>query len=176
MRKLLRCLVEVFINYFVAYIPSWAIRKLFYRAFGMKIGKGSRINQRAYVFKPWKISIGENTMINSFALLDGRGGLTIGDNVSVSMRAILYSASHKSYSDTFEYYEKATTIGNCVWICVNAVILPGTQVADRSVVSANSVLKGKTERRGIYAGIPAYFVCERDLETDYQLDNTYYFL
>lgn len=67
--------VHLFLNYFVAYLPSWWIRKIFYRLAGMKIGKGSRINQRVYVFSPWKISIGKNTMINSFAILDGRGGV-----------------------------------------------------------------------------------------------------
>ena len=175
-RKFLRCAAEACINYIVAYIPSWWIRKGCYRLLGMKIGKGSRINQRVYIFSPWKISIGKNTMINSFSLLDGRGGLVIGDNVSVSMRAVIYSASHKSYSNTFEYYEKTTTIGNCAWICVNSVLLPGTQIADRCIVSANSVLKGKTEVGGVYAGIPACFVRTRELDTDYQLDNTYYFL
>ena len=49
----------MFINYFVAYIPSWTIRKLFYRAVGMKIGKGSRIKQVCIYFL-----LMENTVIS----------------------------------------------------------------------------------------------------------------
>lgn len=176
MRKFCRCIVDVFINYFVAYIPSWWIRKFIYILFGMRIGKGSRINQRVYIYSPWKISIGENTMVNSYALLDGRGGLDIGNNVSISMRAVIYTASHKSYSSVFAYYEKTTVIGNCVWICVNAVVLPGSQITDRCIISANSVISGKTERNGVYMGVPAKYVRIRELDADYQLKNRYFFL
>ncbi len=176
MRKFLRCFIEVFINYIVAYIPSWVIRKSFYRLFGMKIGKGSRINQRVYIFKPWKISIGENTMINSFVILDGRGGLLIGNNCSISMRSVIYSASHRCSSDTFEYYEKPTIIGNNVWICVSAVVLTGAVISDGVVISANSVIKGITKEGEVYMGIPAKIVHIRGSSFEYELNNKYYFL
>lgn len=176
MRKLLSNTIEVFINYFVAYIPFWTIRKLFYRAFGMKIGKGSRINQRVYILCPRKITIGMNTMINSFAILDGRGGLEIGDSVSISMRAIIYSAAHYSNSDCFEYYSRKTLIGNYAWICVNAVVLAGTVIADGVIVSANTVIKGKTEKSAVYMGIPAQFVRTRAASLDYKLNNKNYFI
>lgn len=176
MRKMMSNLVEVFLNYFVAYIPSWAIRKLFYRAFGMKIGKGSRINQRVYIFCPWRISIGTNTMVNSFAVLDGRGGLDIGNSVSISMRLVIYSASHYSNSDSFEYYARKTIVGNYVWICVNAVVLPGTNISDGTILSANSVLKGNTIVNGIYSGLPAVLIRNRELSDGYELNCKYYFL
>ena len=176
MRKFFRCFIEAFINYIIAYIPLWGIRKFFYRLFGMKIGKGSRINQRVYIFKAWKISIGENTMINSFSILDGRGGLSIGDNCSISMRAVIYSASHRSSSDAFEYYEKRTTVGNNVWICMNAVILAGTVVSDGVIISANSVIKGITQEKAVYMGIPAKIVRMRGDSFDYTLNNKLYFL
>lgn len=176
MRKMMSNLVEVFLNYFVAYIPSWSIRKIFYKAVGMKIGRGSRINQRVYIFCPWKISIGTNTMVNSFAVLDGRGRLEIGNSVSISMRSVIYSASHYSNSESFEYYTRKTTIGNCAWVCVNAVILPGTNVSDGVIVSANSVLKGNTIKNGIYSGLPAVFIRNREMSNEYELNCEYYFL
>ena len=176
MKKFLSCITDAFINYFVAYIPSWAIRKLFYRLFGMKIGKNTRINQRVYVFCPWRISIGDNTMVNSFAILDGRGGLVIGNSVSISMRSVIYSASHYSNSDSFECYKKKTTVGNCTWICVNAVVLPGANISDGVIVSANSVIKGKTVNNGIYSGLPAVFIRSREISNEYELDCKYYFL
>lgn len=168
-RKMIYDLVLVFINYFVAYIPSWHLRKLFYMLFGMKIGKGSRINQRVFIYNPWNITIGSNTMINSLVILDGRGGLTIGDNTSISMRAIIYTASHKTFSDSFEYYERQTTIGDCVWICVNAVILPGSQISNLSIISANTVFKGAAEEKGIYGGVPAKLIKLRSIDDLYGL-------
>ena len=168
LKALLNDAIHVFVNYFIAYIPFWTVRKWLYRILGMKIGKGSRIAMRVYVYAPWRVRIGEHTMINSFAFLDGRGGLTIGANTSISVRSVIYTASHKTYTDDFEYYKKSTTIGNCCWIGVNAVVLAGTVLADRTVVGANSVIKGKT-RGGTYMGVPAVFVKERNLDKDYCL-------
>ena len=51
-KKLIYDLLLVFLNYFVARIPCWHIRKLFYFIFGLKIGKGSRINQRVFLYNP----------------------------------------------------------------------------------------------------------------------------
>lgn len=157
-KGLLYSAISLYTNFFVAYIPSWVVRKFLYRLLGLKIGKRSRINQRVYMYSPWKISIGENTVINSFSILDGRGGLTIGSNASISIRSVIYTASHKSWSETFEAYKKPTYIGDGVWICVNAVVLPGAKVKDNVILSANSVLKGETLDGGIYMGIPAKLV------------------
>lgn len=174
-KKLIYDLLLVFLNYFVARIPCWHIRKLFYFIFGLKIGKGSRINQRVFLYNPWRIKIGSNTIVNSFAILDGRGGLTIGNNTSVSMRAVLYTASHKTYSDTFEYFEKPTVVEDCCWICTNAIILPGSQIKNLAVIGANSVFKGTAEEKTIYAGSPAKPVRDRDIDGLYEIKNREFF-
>ena len=175
-KEMLYCAVHIYINYFIAYIPCWIIRKFLYRLLGLKIGKGSRINQRVYIFSPWRISIGDNTMVNSFAILDGRDSLIIGSNTSISMHAAIYTASHKSWSDTFEGYTKPTTIGNGVWICINAVVLAGSYLEDNVIVSANSVIKGKAERGGVYMGLPAEMVKMRDIDADISMKICAFFL
>ena len=93
----------IFLNYFVAYIPLWTVRRFLYKIFGMKIGKKSRIAMRAVVFKPRGIEIGERNVINEFVLLDGRSGLKIGNDNSISMFAKIYTGTHNSHSDSFEY-------------------------------------------------------------------------
>ncbi len=125
MKKLLYDLAYCFVNYFIAYIPSWTIRKYMYILCGMKIGKNSRINMRVTIFSPWKIEIGNSTVINEKCVIDGRGGIIIGNNCSISYASYVYSASHRINSEQFEAYSKKTIIGDGVWICANAVILPG---------------------------------------------------
>ena len=49
-------------------------------------------------------------------------------------------------------------------------------VEDKVILSANSVLKGKTEVGGVYMGIPAELVKYRDLENGMKLKNISYFL
>lgn len=175
-KEILYCAIHIYINYFIAYIPCWIIRKFLYKLLGLKIGKGSRINQRVYIFSPWRISIGDNTMINSFAILDGRDMLTIGSNSSISMRSAIYTASHKSWSDTFEGYTKPTTIGNGVWIGLNAVVLAGACLEDNVIVGANSLIKGKTEAGGVYIGVPAEMVKKRDINADISMKICAFFL
>lgn len=170
-----RDFLYVLTNYIIAYIPFWWVRKALYLLLGMKIGKGSRICMRCIIFSPWRISIGKNTMINEYVLLDGRGGLKIGDNCSLSMWAIVYTASHASKSPDFQYYSRATEIGNCCWIGARAVILPGSSLKDRSVVSANSVLKGVAEENGVYIGNPAEKKRSREIDANYQQRNLNFF-
>lgn len=66
-------LFYLIINYIIAYIPSWTIRKFMYRLFGMKIGNGSRIAMRCVVLGRkgcHGIEIGEDNVINEYCLLD----------------------------------------------------------------------------------------------------------
>lgn len=147
----------IFLNYFVAYIPAWWLRKLFYRLFGMKIGRGTRIYMKCTVISPWNIMIGENTAVNEFVTLDGRGGLSIGNNCSISIYSILFTASHHINSDCFEYYKKTTSIGDGVWIGARAVVMAGTIIKNGVVIGANSTTVGREayEENGVYVGVPS---------------------
>lgn len=161
-------LAYIFLNYFVANIPFWHLRKLFYLLLGMKIGKGSRLNMKVLVWAPWKIRIGKGSIVNEYAMLDGRGGLTIGDGTSIAMWAVLYSSSHYADSETFEFYTKPTVIGNSCWICARAIILPGSEIGDRTIISANSVFKGKTGMAEIYGGNPCQCIRSRKVKENYR--------
>ncbi len=154
-KRIADALIYIFANYFVAYIPSWTIRKLLYRCMGMKIGQGSRIYMKCIVRSPWKIVIGNHSIINENCYLDGRGGITIGDNVSVSFFSFLISASHDSSSSDFRYIKGNIVIKDNVWIGANAIILQNTTVEKACILAAGSTLKGNTEEGIIYAGIPA---------------------
>jgi len=174
-RRVISDFVYVFLNYFVASIPAFWIRRLFYLACGMKIGKGSRIAMKVTVFSPWGIVIGENSMINEYTILDGRGGVKIGNNVSVSMYSVIYSASHKTHSDTFEYYQGAVVIEDNVWLGVRATVLPDSTIRKGSIIAANSSFTGETATNGIYSGVPAKQVSDRRISDNYSLGLLTYF-
>ena len=159
----------IILNYFVAYIPFWTVRKFLYRIFGMKIGKHSRIAMRVIVFKPKGIEIGERNVINEFALLDGRSGLIIGNDNSISMYAKIYTGTHNSHSDSFEYRGGVTTLCDNCWIGTSAIIMPGSTIKDFVVISANSLFKGVADEKGIYQGVPAAYIRQRGVSAKYQL-------
>lgn len=166
-KSFIGALTYIFSNYFICNIPCWHIRKLLYQLLGMKIGKNTRINMKVLVWDPWKISIGDDTIINEYAFLDGRGGLLIGDNTSIAMWVVIYSSSHYSDSPTFEYYTKPTSIGNCCWVCARSIILPGSSIADRVIIGANTVFKGDAHEQEIYSGNPCKLVKNRKVKENY---------
>lgn len=151
--------IYLFLNYFIAYIPFWTLRKLLYQTCGLKIGKGSRINMRCILMNPWLIKIGQNTIVNEYTLIDGRGGVIVGNNCSISMFSVIYSASHRPETDNLEYYKKLTIIKDNVWIGARAVILAGSYINNNCIVGANSVVSAKEcQENGIYAGTPAKLI------------------
>jgi len=167
--------IFVFLNYFVAYIPLWFIRKLFYRLFGMKIGRKSRINMRCIVWQPWRIKVGRNTIINEKCLLDGRGGLEIGDYVSISYDTIIYTASHISNSPSFEGYKKRVSICNGVWIGARSIILPGAVIDTKAIVAAGSIVNKNIGPNQIWGGSPAVYIKEREIDGDVMFKDITYF-
>lgn len=165
----------IIINHIVCKMPSWRMRRFFLRKFGMKIGDGARVGIGCIVIHPEKITIGDRTIINEYCHLDGRGGLVIGNDTSISVYCKIITASHKGNSGLFEYYDKKTIIGNRVWIGCGATILDGTTINDKCIIGAGAVLKGLTETRGIYLGVPALLKKYRDLENDYSISYEAYF-
>lgn len=165
-------LIEWFLNYIVAHIPCWYVRKFFYKLFGMKIGKKSRILMGLYVRKPWRIVIGSGSIINEKCFLDGRGYIKIGNNVSISIYSKILTATHLSKSDTFEYVEYPVIIEDNVWMGINSIILPGSTLYDNSILAAGSVLikqKVINERSLIYSGIPAIKIGQRNNDPNYKM-------
>lgn len=163
-------LVYLFINYFVAYIPCWIVRKFFYILFGMKIGHNSRIAMKCIVMSPSKIKIGENTIINEHCLLDGRGELELGNNNSISMFSKIYTCSHISNSNDFGVFCKKTIVKDNCWIGTSSITMPGSYIDDFTIVSVNSVFKGVSEKKGIYVGNPSKLVKTRKIEKKYKID------
>lgn len=132
----------ILINYIIGNIPLWSLRKLFYKLFGMKIGKGTRIAMKCIILGPRNIVIGNNNVINEFVLLDGRSELYIGNNNSISMYSKFYSGTHNPYSNEFEYIGKKCKVENNTWIGTNTIVMPGSVVSDFSVIGDNSLYKG----------------------------------
>ena len=167
--KLLDC-QHIILNYFVANIPFWTIRRFFYRLFGMKIGKKSRILMKCFVQAPNQIEIGEGTVINEFCYLDGRGGLSIGKNVNISIYSMIITASHDRKSASFAYRTDNVEIGDNVWLGSRAIVLDGSRILDRAIIGAGCVFKGTAHEDTIYVGNPAIEIGNRELQGVYSQD------
>lgn len=170
-----RELSYIMINKIINKIPSWHIRKLFYLLYGMKIGKGSRINAGVIIDSPHGVVLGDRCIINENAYLDGRGGLIVGNDVSISIYSRIITASHYVDSESFQYYNDPVTIHDHVWIGVGAIVLNGSILNKNVIIGAGCVFKGNAEEDGVYIGNPAIMIKKRRLCNEYKLHNLLFF-
>jgi len=158
------------LNSIINHIPSWTVRKIFYRLFGVKMGYGCRIGLYTIIDYPRGIILGDRSIVNEMCFLDGRGGLEIGSDVSISMYTKIITASHDLKSNSFAYYESSVVIENNVWIGVGAIILDGSTIHQMAIIGAGCIFKGNAVEQGVYIGNPPILKKIRSANVLYQLD------
>ena len=115
----------------------------------VEIGEGSSVWFNAVIRgDEGKIVIGRNTNIQDTAVIhsDANMPVEIGDNVTVGHGAII----------------RACKLGNSVMVGMNATIMSGVEIGERSIVGANSFIgyNKKFPPRSLIAGVPAKLVRE----------------
>ena len=116
------------------------------------------------------IRAGRSLAVHSGAFVSGRGGLTIGSGVLIGPNAVIVSTQHRYDLVDRPICEQGhrllpTVIGDDVWIGANAVVLPGTEIATGTIVSAGAVVTQTTEPYSIVAGVPARMIARRPRAT-----------
>ena len=145
--------------------PRWCLngwRRFLLRAFGAKIGRGTRIHGGARVWQPWCLAVGDNSWIAGGASLYSVDDITIGANAVVSEGAFLCTASHDITSPSFELQTKPLVVGDSAWICSRAIVLPGVTVGEGAVVAAAAVVTKDVPPWTVVAGNPAKVIKKRD--------------
>jgi acetyltransferase-like isoleucine patch superfamily enzyme len=130
----------------------------------LEIGAGSVIHRGAMLL-PYGgfIRIGRRCSVNPYAVLYGHGGLVIGDHVRIAAHCVIVPANHGIALDGGLIAEQPLTkrgirIGGNVWIGAGVRIVDGADIGAGCVVAAGSVVRGRLEANGIYAGVPARLV------------------
>jgi len=116
---------------------------------GVSYGKNCHFMTKEWDSEPYLISMGDNVQTSSnvtFVTHDG------------SMRVVRNLYPKFKNSDLFG----KITIGNNVFIGINATILPNTTIGNNVIVGASSLVKGSLASNGVYAGIPAKYICSID--------------
>lgn len=159
-------------NYFVAYIPSYFIRRIFYKYFMfVKIGRHSHIQMGVRMYSPYKIKIGENCSIGNNTLLDGRRGIEIGNNVDLAGYVKILTLGHDLDDLEYKTIGGKVVVNDHASIFTGASILPGLIVEEGSVIALDAILTKDTEPWSIYAGNPAKYIRKRKVNTLTYLHN-----
>lgn len=124
------------------------------RAFGAEIGNGCRIAPSARIWLPANLELGEYVAIGEGADIYCVARITMGSKVTVSQRAFLCTASHDITSLTRPLNYAPITIGDHAWIAAEAMVLPGAEIGEGTVIAARAVMRGTAAPWTVQAGNP----------------------
>ena len=158
-----------FYNNFVGYIPSRFVRGSYLEAYLARHGQGTGVQMGCRFLNGRKIQLGDRNVINFGCLLDGRRySIRTGDDVSIGPEAAILTLGHDPQSPNFSDKGGEVVIGNKVWICYRAIILPGVSIGEGAVVGAGAVVSRDVEPYTIVAGSPARVVGARTKDLHYE--------
>ncbi|AFR22739.1 acyltransferase [Lactobacillus helveticus] len=112
--------------------------------------KGATIGHNCTIYYP------RNTIIdyqNTFMINIGNN-VKIADGVRILTHDFSLSVIANTYDEIIGSVRKVT-IGNNVFIGMNATILAGTVIEDNVIIGAGAVVSGKCKNNSVYAGNPA---------------------
>ena len=109
--------------------------------------------------------VGDCTGLGGMVVLGG-GEVTIGDHVSTGPGLVVQTQNHDYEGETLPYGRafvcKPVTIGDCAWIGMNVMLLPGTKIGEGAIIQAGSVVHGEIPPCAIAGGNPAKVFAWRD--------------
>ncbi|MCK0195606.1 putative colanic acid biosynthesis acetyltransferase [Ancylobacter sp. 6x-1] len=146
-------------------LEKWRLFLL--RAFGAKIGHGSRVAPSCTVWAPWNLTMGNYACLADGVDCYSIAPISLGDYSTVSQRSFLCSASHDPYLLERPLFAKPISIASHAWVCAEAFIGPGITVAEGAVVGARAVVVKNVEPWTIVAGNPARLIKKRVIERRY---------
>nr|WP_287924432.1 putative colanic acid biosynthesis acetyltransferase [Diaphorobacter sp.] len=143
--------------------PLHRWRAFLLKLFGAKLGKGVHVYPGVKIWAPWNIELGNFVGIGDGATLYCMDRIVIGECAVISQGVHLCGGSHDYNSPNFQLYAKPIVIGAHAWICAEAFVSLGVEVAVGVVVGARSVVtKSITEPWTVHAGHPARIIGARN--------------
>lgn len=144
-------------------IPGSSWRRGLLRLFGAGIGKGVVIKPAVNIKYPWKLTVGDHAWIGERVWIDNLDQVSIGEHACLSQGATLICGNHNYKSSGFDLQLGAITIENGAWIGAGASVAPGVRCGTHAVLSMGSVAYNDLDAWGIYSGVPAVKVREREI-------------
>jgi len=107
--------------------------------------------------------------------IEASNGIIIGDYTNIGPNVGIVSANHNSIDNSVTEVAPPIKIGKFCWIGMNAVILPGVELGDFTIVGAGSVVsKSFPEGYCVLGGTPAQIINYLDKDACKQFSKTKY--
>lgn len=131
----------------------------------------SKIDNSVQVLTPFNtdfgrhIKIGKGVFINKSCMFVDLGGITLEDNVLIGPEAKILSVNHPlDPAKRRGVIVRSVKIKRNAWIGAGATICPGVTIGENSVIGAGSVVTKDVPDNCVYAGVPARFIKNIEIE------------
>lgn len=132
------------------------------RVAGAEIGSNVRICSSVRILGNSTLSIGDNTWVGHGTWIICSAPVRIGSNVNIAPLCYIGTGTHvlDHYGDSVAGRgdSRPIIIGNGVWICARATILPGITVGEKAILAAGAVANSNVPERSLFGGIPARMI------------------
>jgi acetyltransferase-like isoleucine patch superfamily enzyme/coenzyme F420-reducing hydrogenase beta subunit len=173
-----RSIKELVLNDILPLLPSRHLRYFLLRTvFKAKIGKDVSMYRSIEFRNPAGLILEGNNSIGMHVLLDARKGLTIKRGTVIASHVLLWTLHHDYNSCDFRTVGAPIEIGEYVWICSRAIILPGIKIGKGAVVASGSVVTKDIEPFTVVGGVPAKKIgMRKEMEYNYFTSNKYHII
>jgi len=142
--------------------PFHAWRSFLLRCFGAKTGKGVHVYPGVKIWAPWNLDLGDECGIGSGVTLYSQAKIIIGKRSVVSQGVNLCTGTHDYTQPGFPLVAKPITIGDHVWVAMEAFVHPGVTIANGCIIGARSVVIKDMPEWMICSGYPCKPLKPRD--------------
>jgi len=132
-----------------------------------KTGDNCVVEQPLFCTYGYNTAVGDNFFLNVNCKLMDSGKITIGNNVFIAPNVCIITEEHAMDVEqrlAGLEYTHPVNIGDNVWICAGAIILPGVTIGANSVIGAGGVVTKDIPPNSLAVGNPCKVI--RNLTND----------
>jgi putative colanic acid biosynthesis acetyltransferase WcaF len=144
-------------------LHSW--RSLLLRAFGAQMGPNCHFYPESKIWAPWNLLCADHVTAGDGAEIYNPAPIRFGSHAIVSQGAYVCGATHDFEDPAFPLLAYSMQIGPYSWVCARASVGPGVNVGEGAVLGLGSVATHDLDPWGVYAGVPALKIKERQRVT-----------
>ena len=142
--------------------PFHAWRAMLLRLFGAKLGSTCHFYPKGRVWAPWNLICEDRASLADDAELYNPAPMYLDSHAIVSQGAYICGATHAYDDPNFPQVSISMRIGAYSWVCARAIVSPGVNIGIGAVLGLGAIATRDLEPFGVYAGVPAKKIKERD--------------